>query len=263
EDEYLFGWDPTPGIVSVWAHRDGRAIIWRREGNRIVCTTERYRPWLFATSLADLTYLGSALQPAHVQGGEKVVIKYQEMAGPDHSYRYLLFARDGRTLERAILTGASRRLGSAISSINDLQDAYYRVGPVEQYLMSSGKVYFRNLSYESLHRMQFDLETTALDPHRGRIFMVAVRDNRGLATTLEAPLPEDEAHLIASLCALIRERDPDVLENHNLFGFDLPFLEQRALVHDMPLELGRQGGPLLLERRQETLAIGPEARRRT
>ena len=27
---------------------------------------------------------------------------------------------------------------------------------------------------------------------------------------------------------LIRERDPDVIENHNLFGFDLPFLEQRA-----------------------------------
>jgi len=30
------------------------------------------------------------------------------------------------------------------------------------------------------------------------------------------------------LCALIGERDPDVIENHNLFGFDLPFLEERA-----------------------------------
>src|SRR5215472_18680279 len=27
--------------------------------------------------------------------------------------------------------------------------------------------------------------------------------------------------------------------------------------------LGRQGGPMVLERREETLAIGPEARRRT
>src|SRR5437588_13081319 len=94
--------------------------------------------------------------------------------------------------------------------------------------MTSGRVYFRGLSYEYLHRLQFDLETTALDPHRGRIFMVAIRDSRGLTTTLDAPRPEDEARLITDLCALIRQSDPDVIENHNLFGFDLPFLEQRA-----------------------------------
>ncbi len=52
-------------------------------------------------------------------------------------------------------------------------------------------------------------------------------------------------------------------ENHNLFGFDLPFLEQRASVLGVPLILGREGGPQHLERREETLAIGPESRRRT
>ena len=36
EDEHLFGWDPTPGIVSVWADRQGRAIVWRREDERVV-----------------------------------------------------------------------------------------------------------------------------------------------------------------------------------------------------------------------------------
>ena len=45
--------------------------------------------------------------------------------------------------------------------------------------MSSGRVYFRGMAYDDLHRLQFDLETTSLDPHRGRIFMVAIRDNRG------------------------------------------------------------------------------------
>jgi len=57
EDEYLFGWDPTPGIVSVWANREGQAIIWQRLGVHIVSTRERFRPWLFATSLQDLTQL--------------------------------------------------------------------------------------------------------------------------------------------------------------------------------------------------------------
>src|SRR5438876_129494 len=111
--------------------------------------------------------------------------------------------------------------------------------------MQSGKVYFRGLNYSDLHRLQFDLETTALDPRRGRIFMVAVRDSHGLATIIEAPKPEDEVSLITKLCMLIRERDPDVIENHNLFGFDLPFLEQRASVLGIPLILGREGYPEL------------------
>src|SRR5438552_14487331 len=129
--------------------------------------------------------------------------------------------------------------------------------------MLMGRVYFRGMVYDDLHRLQFDLETTALDPHRGRIFMVSMRDNRGLTMTIDAPTPGEEADLITRLCALIRDRDPDVIENHNLFGFDLPFLEQRAEVLGIPLILGRVGGPTLLERREETLAIGPEARRRT
>ena len=65
QDEYLFGWDPTPGIVSVWAARDGRAILWRRvigpEGEHVLCTEERFRPWLFAATLEDLKQLGPAL----------------------------------------------------------------------------------------------------------------------------------------------------------------------------------------------------------
>ncbi len=292
ENEYLFGWDPTPGIVSVWAQRDGQAIIWQREGERVTRTEARFYPWLFASTLDDLT--SSRTSPDNVAAastlrasqadrkhpgadrlihgvpgsghGNGATIWYRELDGPSDAYRYLIAARDWRTLERAIVSGAARRLDRPIKSLNELEDSYYRVGPVEQYLMYSGRVYFRGLNYEDLHRLQFDLETTALDPHRGRIFLIAIRDNRGLATTLEASTPEDEARLIGALCDLIRERDPDVIENHNLFGFDLPFLEQRARVLGVPLALGRQlpgGRAAVLERLQETLAIGPDARRRT
>lgn len=253
EDAYLFGWDDTPGIVSVWASRDGRAVIWQRVGKHVKRSSDRFRPWLFTTTLDDIP----PTPPKYSFG-----ITYRELDGAPDSYRYLLSAPDGRVLERELASGASRRLNRKVTSINELQDTYYRVGPVEQYLMQSGRVYFRGLAYEDLHRLQFDFETTALDPHRGRIFMVAVRDSRGLTRTLDAPHPEDEARLITELCELIRERDPDVIENHNLFGFDLPFLEQRAAIHHIPLRLGREGGPMLLERHDETLAIGPEARRR-
>jgi len=58
KDEYLFGWDPTPAIVSVWARRDGRAVIWTRDGERINYTQERFRPWL----------LGGAGRPTPFEG---------------------------------------------------------------------------------------------------------------------------------------------------------------------------------------------------
>jgi DNA polymerase, archaea type len=263
EDEYLFGWDPMPGIVSVWASRDGRAVVWRREGEQVLCVKERFRPWLFGTTLDDLVHLGSAfIASPHEPKADNSLISYRVLEGPDGSYRYLLSARDGRFLERALLAGASRRLGRRVNSLGDLSETYHQVGPVEQYLMQTGRVYFRGLNFGDLHRLQFDLETTALDPHLGRIFLIAIRDSRGFATTLEAPGPDDEAAMIAAFCQLVRERDPDILENHNLFSFDLQFLEHRAEALGVPLLLGRNGGPERLERREETLAIGPEARRR-
>jgi len=250
-DAWLFGWDDTPGIVSVWADRSGRALVWRRVAQQVVCEEERFRPWLFAAHLDDLAHLGSNLR-AEVDGEPNhAPFSYRELPGPADSFRYLISARDGRLLERNILNGASQRLGRPLKSLYDLDNSYYWVGAVEQYLMSSGRVYFRGLSYGDLHRLQFDLETTSLSPKRGRIFLVSVLDSRGFSAVLEAPEPDDEAKLIADLCALIRERNPDVIENHNLFGFDLPFLYERAQQLGVPLRLGRAEGPQLLERFEE------------
>src|SRR5216683_3201606 len=262
-DEWVFGWDPMPGIISVWAGRDGRAVVWRREGERVLCVKETFRPWLCATTLDDLAHLGSALVSSSVAlSVDTSLISYRTLDGPSGSYRYLLSARDGRFLERALLKGASLRLGRQIKNLGELPDTYYQVGPVEQYLMQTGRVYFLGLNFEDLHRLQFDLETTSLDPHRGRIFLIAIRDSRGFATTLEARSPDDEAEMIAKLCQIVRDRDPDIVENHNLFSFDLQFLEYRAEALGVQLQLGRTGGPERMERREETLAIGPEARRR-
>jgi DNA polymerase elongation subunit (family B) len=258
-DEALFGWDTTPGIDSVWASRSGKAWIWQRMGDRVRCTRETFRPWLFATTLDDLTHLGSALQPE----ADEAVVSYRVLDGPDGSYRYLLSARDGRMLERELLAGASQRLNRKITSLSALDDTYYRVGPVEQYLMLTGRVFFRGMAYHDLHRLQFDLETTSLDPARGRIFLVAIRDNRGFEQVLEAATPEEEAQMINTLCSLIRERDPDTIENHNLMGFDLPFLEYRARVLKVPLLLGREGVPNRLESYEETGSVGYRSWRRT
>src|SRR5262249_8195880 len=53
-----------------------------------------------------------------------------------------------------------------------------------------------------------------------------------------------EAALLRDLVALVRVADPDVIENHNLHGFDLPFLDMRARMLRVPLVLGRLDMPM-------------------
>ncbi len=262
DDAWLFGWDPMPGIVSVWADHTGGARVWQRTAAGVHCRVDRFRPWLFAAGLDDLRYLGAALVEASAPHADRAPVTYQTLDGPPDSLRFLLSARDGRALREAILRGARRRVGRSVAGLRDLPGAYYTVGPVEQYLMATGRVYFRGLAYDDLHRLQFDLETTALSPRDGRIFLVAVRDSRGLETLLDAPTADDEAALIADLCALIAARDPDVIENHNLFGFDLPFLEARAAALGVPLRLGRAADLPGLDRFDEPTGWGNGRRTR-
>jgi DNA polymerase, archaea type len=263
DDTVLFGWDDTPAIVSVWADREGNAVVWRRVGGELVCERVRYRPWLYAAHLDDLAHVGASLAYEGSPADTHAPFVVRELDGAPGAFRYLIMARNGRDLEQALLEGARRRVGRELRSLYGVHNDYYRVGPVEQYLMQTGRVYFRGLRYSDLHRMQIDFETTALDPLRGRIFLAAIRDSRGFELLLEAPEESDEAELIARLCAVVRERDPDVIENHNLFGFDLPFLEARAAALNVPLLLGRPGGPRKLERVAERPPDEDERRRTT
>ncbi len=248
-DEWLWGWDPTPGIVSVWADADGRALVWRRiaETGELKCEAERYRPWILLDRLDDLSHLGAGLVHEGTAGG---VVSYRELEGPGE-LRYLVSAGDGRSLAAAVLDGATRRLGRRVGRLQELgKDVVLALSPEEQYLVATGRTYFRNLSFDQLRRMQFDLETTGLDPERDRIFMIAVGHPSGATEVLEVSGEGDssESELIQRLVAMVQADDPDVIENHNLHGFDLPFLERRARILRVPLALGRTGPPGLRQR---------------
>ncbi|RYZ36349.1 MAG: DNA polymerase II [Myxococcaceae bacterium] len=266
EDAWLWGWDPTPGIVSVWAEPDGRAFVWKRQPGTPVRLREdaRYRPWLLLSSLQDLEHLGPSLQPEGAPPAPGRVT-FRELKGPG-ALRYVVSADDGRALGAAVLRGASSRLGQRVGHLRDLGAHEVLVlPPEEQYLVATGRTYFRDLVFDDLRRLQFDLETTGLDPTKDRIFLVALRDPDGRAETLEVTEDGDagEADLLRRLVARIREADPDVVENHNLHGFDLPFLDQRAKRLNVPLALGRAGLPGLRHRpsaRGAALGRGPGGR---
>jgi DNA polymerase elongation subunit (family B) len=264
KDEWLWGWDPAPGIVAVWASEQGRALVWRREpGTRRLWHEEaRFRPWLLLASLDDLRHLGSRLQPEGDAPPGEGNVSYRELGGPGR-LRFHVSAASDRALTAAVLTGASARLGKPVARLSALdEDDILHLPSEEQYLVATGRTYFRELAFDDLHRLQFDLETTGLNPAHDRIFLISVRDNRGFERVLEVeepgrlPTPAAEAALLRRLVALVRELNPDVIENHNLQGFDLPFLARRTQTLGVSLALGRSGAPPLLRERPAARGYG-------
>jgi len=233
--EWLWGWDPTPGIVSVWADGSGRAWVWRRVNGLLLSEQVRYRPWVLVDSIDHLI---------------DADVSWHELEGPG-ALRFHVSAEHGRALTDALLVSASARLGRAVTHLGDLdKSTLLNLSPEEQYLVASGRTYFRDLVFDDLRRLQFDIETSGLDARCSRVFMIAVRDPDGHVHILEADGDDDRAEsaLLHRLEATVRDADPDVIENHNLHGFDLPFLDRRARTLGVRLQLGRVPGAALRRR---------------
>lgn len=246
EDEWLWGWDPTPGIVSVWSEGDGRVHVWRRDNGALVHEQVAFRPWILVDAIA---------RPEPTDR-----ISVRELAG-DGELRFVARGDDMASLGAAVIRAATRRLGEHVNHVRDLGDSVLVLAPEEQYLVATGRTMFRDIDLGDVRRMQIDLETTGLDPQRDRIFLAAIRTPDGDVALLE---DADEARLVGAIVDRIRAIDPDVIENHNLHGFDLPFLDKRARSLGVPLAIGRVGPPGLRQRgarRGVAIGSGDTARR--
>jgi DNA polymerase elongation subunit (family B) len=230
-ESLIFGSDPTPGIVAVEAV-DSTLWLYIREGERLRVHQEPFQPWL----LSD--------QPMTLPG-----VHWQELTG-DFCERPAL-----RYLARCANRDAFDQLRQALREEHRATIAYSSLA--RQYLMLTGKTLFKGMTFDQLHRVQLDIETTTLKPDQpgAAILMIALSDNRGYEELLEG----DESRILRQLVERIQTLDPDVIEGHNLFGFDIPFLVARAEHYGIPLTLGRDGSPLRIGS-SRTCVIGANSR---
>ncbi|MBV8263704.1 MAG: DNA polymerase, partial [Candidatus Eremiobacteraeota bacterium] len=66
-------------------------------------------------------------------------------------------------------------------------------------------------------------------------------DDSGFERVLALDEFPSEAALIQEFVNVVRARDPDIIEGHNVFNFDLWYLAERAKRFGVPLTLGRDG----------------------
>jgi DNA polymerase I len=215
-DPVLFGKDPTLHIVAVEPVNNHIRLFIRDEA-QLRTVEEPFRPWL-------LSDMQMRLDGVH----------WQELKGELRGRRmlkYLAVCDDREAFEN--LRRALRDEHREIIAYGSF---------ARQYLMLSGKTLFKGMTFADLHRVQIDIETSTLTPDQqgAQILMIALSDTRGY----EALLDGDEKQMLEQLIERIQALDPDVIEGHNLFGFDLPYLAARAQALGVPLKLGRDGSEL-------------------
>src|SRR6201997_4200029 len=212
----LFGSDPTPRIVAVELGETGTARVHRRETDGSTITdVEPFHPFVWADS--DVVDLG--IEAEKLQGD----LKHGWLITVD-SWKELIALRNGL-----------KKSGRNFFAFTD---------PVQHYLTATGRTLFKDLPFEELKRMQLEVLAFS-EGDADHIMSIAVSDNTGweeLIVVDPKKLPESEHAAIKRLTALIKQRDPDVIEGHDLFRGHLSYLVARAKKLKTKLDWGRSGG---------------------
>jgi DNA polymerase elongation subunit (family B) len=223
DNELLFGADKTPRIVAIELGETGTVRVYRREkkGNTTV-DVEPFHPFVWTDG--NITDLG-------LENAQKLArdLKYNWLVTVD-SWKELIALRNGL-----------KKAGRNFFALSD---------PVQHYLSATGRTLFKRLPFEELKRLQVEVlsptgESDLAEASQNPIASIALSDNSGweqLIVVDPAKPGESEHEALKQLTAIIKERDPDVIEGHNLFRFDLPYLVARARKAKVKLDWGRSGG---------------------
>ncbi len=230
-DEALFGADPEEGIVAVKPEGDAAVRLWVRNGERVGTRVEPFRPFVLLES------------PALLEGFP-LPFETQPLEG-DRALRAL--ATFG-TFSAAAKAKDFLQKKTGLSPSKAETPYSYFSDPVHAFLLRTGKTLFKGMPFESACRLQLDIETYTTEGFEfpnaeregDRITAISMCDSEGWERLLFGR-DLSEREMLAAFVEAVRERDPDVLEGHNLFRFDLPYLAARAKRLGVPLSIGRDG----------------------
>ena len=165
----------------------------------------------------------------------------------------------GITLERLQGPGPFDRLVHAdnlgvfesfMKEAKGAMDGIDAIRPLEsQFLLQLRQRLYRDLHFGQLRRCQVDIETMSADGSFSdaaqpgdRVLAIGLRSGgKNRLLVLEEMSDPAEKKLLETFNAVLAEIDPDVIEGHNIFKFDLDYLRQRSRRFKVPCAWGRYG----------------------
>lgn len=207
-------------ICGIWAGPEGRVYLSLKDGNGRKEISVPFASYL---------WLEEKLLPQEAE--------FETLSGVGPLNRLVRFP-DIQTHQRFLNIYGK---GSDIENIDSFEN---------QYLLEHQERLFLGMHFDELRRCQCDIETACSvpggfsDPHRPEDRILAI----GLKTAtlsdylvLEEFTDEAETALLLNFNKVLQDLDPDIIEGHNIFKFDLEYLRVRSQRLGVPLAWGRFG----------------------
>ncbi len=231
-ESFLHGNDPEEFIVAIEFDYASNSIYKIKEipGKGKEIRKDTFIPFAWVGDLRDINFYGGSkaaqkeamtkhgimIEKLNTHGNERLERGMTFMVKSLKGYRELVqFFREGgcdpwgeRTKEKIMI-----------------------LSPVEQYLVQKEKRLFKGFEdYNQVTRLVFDLETTALEPKDGRIFMIGIKTNKGYHKVIECIDESQERGAIIEFFSIINELKPSIIGGYNSANFDWHWIFERCKI---------------------------------
>lgn len=248
-NSFIEGNDPQKGIVNLeYSYKDDFIKVYYRNENDEKCmTTHPFIPFLWAKKSACVKLCdGDREELKDLMRRKRIGVKALDTTNTEgevvpeilNGYTFMFFAL-GPMSYSDFLSFFREARNPVYSDKKDKKSdskQYLCVTPQEQFLISTGKRFFKGLEdYDQLLRMVFDLESTGLNTEKDRIEQFGIRFNRPViyhgkkyifekiyTTEGETKEEKDASELknIETFLKIIYTFKPDIITAHNGEAFD-------------------------------------------
>ena len=299
-NSFINGTDPMERIVNLEYKYDSDKIkVYYRNENDVKCyKMESFYPFCWATRHACVKLFdGDRSQVSSLMRKYGIGIKTLDTKNnkgeviesiAENGYIFMFYAKWPMSYQKFLKFFKEANNPIYSKSKDDEDDdttkedsrQYLIVTPQEQYMISSGRRFFKGYEdYDEILRMIFDLETEGLDPRYCRINQFGIRFNRpvmyrGSKVNFERILTvtgntkeekdANELHNIKVFLSMIQFFQPDVITAHNGENFDWNFIIERCKmlgtsIEDICIEENMFDGEVIRKNTKESvLKLGGE-----
>lgn len=246
-DEFFAGTDPMEHIIKFECgyNDDKVSIIYRDDKGVKRVKKEAFLPFLWARQdAARHLYRGNRTEIIEKMRSMHIGVRSLKTARRDgtvpertqNGYNLMFFAKTAMTYSEFM--SFFERGGVPVYSDDDKVRNYISVSPVEQYMISTGKRQFKGYdNYDDLVRLEFDLETSGLEPEHDTIDQIGIRTNKGFEKIITVSggtadeKHENEVLAVKEFFTIIKQIQPDIITGHNVENFDWNFIDVRLKVN--------------------------------
>lgn len=221
--EIVHGKEPTENIVSIEYNRDTLQIFIEKNGE-ISTLSYPYEAWVLAP------------QPLEPKG-------WLELDGNLH-YKYAKLYDDYFEFRKE---KKLYELGK--------EDVWAPNDPKEQAMLKDGFTYFKGMNHKQVSILSFDIETTSIKHTPDSKVLIISNTYRSFDGKITRKMfcydqYRNQKDMLEKWCDWVREIDPSIIVGHNIFMFDLPYLQHVANMSRTFLKLGRNNTSVKFEQFQ-------------